>query len=144
MANKTSWRKKAVNALIEQGIDRANAERIFSSVYQQARRRVRKETSDKNINLTFETYNALVGRADSLIHVTLSDDKIKVSTQLRYRGENLETAYLNSRFANMAIAYDEVNELLTAYNDGEISYREFIDAIQEFKDTNPKYWRGKS
>lgn len=144
MAKKTSWRKRAIESMVEQGIDRANAERIFSSVYQQARRRVRKETSDKNINLTFETYNAIVGRANSLIDVTLSDDKIKVSTRLRYTGENLEQAYLNARFTNMAVAYDEVNDLLTAYNEGELSYREFIDAIQEFKDTNPKYWRGKS
>lgn len=144
MSKKISWRKKAVNSLIERGIDRANAERIFSSVYQQARRRVRKETSDKNINLTFETYNALAGRADSLIDVTLSDDKIKVTTQLRYRGEDLEQAYLNARFDAMASSYEEVAEFLDAYNEGELSYREFIDAIQEFKETNPKYWRGRS
>lgn len=144
MTKKISWRKKAVNSLIEQGIDRANAERIFSSAYQQARRRVRKDTSDKNINLTFETYNALAGRADSLIDVTLSDDKIKVTTQLRYRGEDLEQAYLNARFDAMASSYEEVAELLDAYNEGELSYREFIDAIQEFKETNPKYWRGIS
>lgn len=144
MAKKTSWRRKAINSLVEQGIDRANAERIFSSVYQQARRRVRKETADKNLNLTFETYNALVGGADSLIEVTLSDDKIKVTTQLRYRGEDLEQAYLNARFGAMTSSYEEVAELLDAYNKGELAYREFIDAIQEFKETNPKYWRGRS
>lgn len=144
MAKKTSWRRRAIQGMIEQGIDRANAERIFSSVYQQARRRVRKETSDKNINLTFETYNALIGRADSLIDVTLSDDKIKVTTQLRYRGEDLEQAYLNARFDVMASSYEEVAELLDAYNASELSYRDFIEAIQEFKETNPKYWRGRS
>lgn len=144
MNKKTSWRGKAINSLVEQGIDRANAERIFSSVYQQTRRRVRKETADKNLNLTFETYNALVGGADSLIEVTLSDDKIKVTTQLRYRGEDLEQAYLNARFGAMASSYEEVAELLDAYNKGELAYREFIDAIQEFKETNPKYWRGRS
>lgn len=144
MAKKTSWRRRAIQGMIEQGIDRANAERIFSSVYQQARRRVRKETSDKNINLTFETYNALIGRADSLIDVTLSDDKIKVTTQLRYRGEDLEQAYLNARFDAMASSYEDVAELLNAYNEGELSYKEFIERIQEFKKTNPKYWRGRS
>lgn len=144
MANKISWRKRAIESIVEQGIDRANAERIFSSVYQQARRKVRKETSDKNINLTFETYNALIGRADSLIDVTLSDDKIKVTTQLRYRGEDLEQAYINARFDAMASSYEEVEELLDAYNAGELSYRDFIEEIQEFKKTNPKYWRGRS
>lgn len=144
MAKKTNWRKRAIESMLEQGIDRANAARIFSSAYQQARRKVRKETSDKNINLTFETYNALIGRADSLIDVTLSDDKIKVTTQLRYRGEDLEQAYLNARFDRMASSYEEVAELLDAYNEGELSYRDFIEAIQEFKDTNPKYWRGRS
>lgn len=144
MANKISWRKRAIESIVEQGIDRANAERIFSSVYQQARRKVRKETSDKNINLTFETYNALIGRADSLIDVTLSDDKIKVTTQLRYRGEDLEQAYLNARFDAMASSYEEVAELLDAYNASELSYRDFIEAIREFKETNPKYWRGRS
>lgn len=147
MANKKqniSWKKSAIKSLIQQGIDRPNAERIYSSAYQQARRRLRKETSEKNINIAFETFSALAGRTDSLFDITLSNDKIKISTQLRYHGQDLETAYVNSRFEGMAKAYSEVAEYLDQYNNGELTYREYIDKIMQFKKTNPKYWRGKS
>ena len=39
----------------------------------------------------------------------------------------------------MADAYDKVNDILDDYVDGNISYEEFRDKIEEFRETDAEY-----
>ena len=58
--------------------------------------------------------------------------------------DNLEKAFTEKRFENMAKKYKEVDKLLQRYKKGKISYATFRDKIKQFRDTNREYQKAGS
>ena len=146
MAKRVSWRKLGIDRIISQNIEQnpliaANAGKIWENAYRQALRRARK-AGIKDINISrelfvssfYKTESALVefneGTSFAEVNLIQIADKFKEDTQKEF---------IKARFAGMAESYAKVNELLDGYLEGDISYEEFRDKIDEFRETDAEY-----
>lgn len=121
---RTNWKEETINQLIKQRkYDRKTAEWVFNKVYYQ----VSKQTLT---NRRFQTYNALFYKYNDFKAIISEDYEIS------YYGRIDDTKEIPRRFSGMANHYEEVNNLLEAYKKRELSEREFLRLIREFKKTN--------
>ena len=146
MAKRVSWRKLGIDRIISQNIEQnpliaANAGKIWENAYRQALRRARK-AGIKDINISRELFVSSFYKTESALF-ELSEgtsfaevNRIQIADKFK---EDTQKEFIKARFAGMAESYAKVNELLDGYLEGDISYEEFRDKIDEFRETDAEY-----
>lgn len=146
MAKRVSWRKLGIDRIISQNIDQnpliaANAGKIWENAYRQALRRARK-AGIKDINISRELFVSSFYKTESALFefsegTSFAEvNRIQIADKFK---EDTQKEFIKARFAGMAESYAKVNELLDGYLDGDISYEEFRDKIDEFRETDAEY-----
>lgn len=146
MAKRVSWRKLGIDRIISQNIEQnpliaANAGKIWENAYRQALRRARK-AGIKDINISrelfvssfYKTESALFEFSEGTSFVEVN--RIQIADKFK---EDTQREFIKARFAGMAQMYDKVNDILDGYLEGDISYEEFRDKIDEFRETDAEY-----
>ena len=146
MAKRVSWRKLGIDRIISQNIEQnplvaANAAKIWENAYRQALRRARK-AGIKDINISRELFVSSFYNTESALFefsegTSFAEvNRIQIADKFK---EDTQKEFIKARFAGMAEAYDKVNEILDGYLEGDISYEEFRDKIDEFRETDAEY-----
>ena len=141
-----SWRKLGIDRIISQNIEQnpliaANAGKIWENAYRQALRRARK-AGIKDINISRELFVSSFYNTESALFefsegTSFAEvNRIQIADKFK---EDTQKEFIKARFAGMAESYAKVNELLDGYLDGDISYEEFRDKIDEFRETDAEY-----
>lgn len=143
---KVSWKKLGIEELqYRYGFDKNMAELQWNRAYRKALRQVRKGADTKELNVARELYSSSFYRGTQLFDVKFNDFTPNVSVAEEFtRTDNLEKAFIEERFKNMATKYSDVAKLLDRYKKGKISYNTFKERIREFKDTNREYQKSGS
>lgn len=141
-----SWRKLGIDRIISQNIEQnpliaANAAKIWENAYRQALRRARK-TGVQNINISRELFISSFYKTESGLFTfsegTTFAEVNRIQIADKYK-EDAQKELIKARFAGMADAYPKVNDILDGYLEGDISYEEFRDKIDEFRETDAEY-----
>ena len=146
MAKRVSWRKLGIDRIISQNIEQnpliaANAGKIWENAYRQALRRARK-AGIKDINISRELFVSSFYKTESALFefsegTSFAEvNRIQIADKFK---ENTQKEFIKARFAGMAESYDKVNDILDDYLEGNISYEEFRDKIDEFRETDAEY-----
>ena len=146
MAKRVSWQKLGIDRIISQNIEQnpliaANAGKIWENAYRQALRRARK-AGIKDINISRELFVSSFYKTESALFefsegTSFAEvNRIQIADKFK---EDTQKEFIKARFAGMAESYAKVNELLDGYLDGDISYEEFRDKIDEFRETDAEY-----
>ena len=146
MAKRVSWRKLGIERIISQNIEQnpliaTNASKIWENAYRQALRRARK-AGIKDINISRELFVSSFYKTESALFkfsegTSFSEvNRIQIADKFK---EDTQKEFIKARFAGMADAYDKVNDILDNYVEGDISYDEFRDKIDEFRETDAEY-----
>ena len=146
MAKRVSWRKLGIDRIISQNIEQnpliaANAGKIWENAYRQALRRARK-AGIKDINISRELFVSSFYKTESALFefsegTSFAEvNRIQIADKFK---EDTQKEFIKARFAGMAESYPKVNELLDGYLEGDISYDEFRDKIDEFRETDAEY-----
>lgn len=146
MAKRVSWRKLGIDRIISQNIEQnpliaANAGKIWENAYRQALRRARK-AGIKDINISRELFVSSFYKTESALFefsegTSFAEvNRIQIADKFK---EDTQKEFIKARFAGMAESYSKVNELLDRYLEGDISYEEFRDKIDEFRETDAEY-----
>lgn len=146
MAKRVSWRKLGIDRIISQNIEQnpliaASAGKIWENAYRQALRRARK-AGIKDINISRELFVSSFYKTESALFefsegTSFAEvNRIQIADKFK---EDTQKEFIKARFAGMAESYAKVNELLDGYLDGDISYEEFRDKIDEFRETDAEY-----
>lgn len=141
-----SWRKLGIDRIISQNIEQnpliaANASKIWENAYRQALRRARK-AGVQNINISRELFISSFYKTESGLFTfsegTAFAEVNRIQIADKYK-EDAQKELIKARFAGMADAYPKVNDILDDYLEGDISYEEFRDNIDEFRETDAEY-----
>lgn len=146
MAKRVSWRKLGIDRIISQNIEQnpliaANAGKIWENAYRQALRRARK-AGIKDINISRELFVSSFYKTESALFefsegTSFAEvNRIQIADKFK---EDTQREFIKARFAGMAQTYDKVNNILDGYLEGDISYEEFRDKIDEFRETDAEY-----
>lgn len=146
MAKRVSWRKLGIDRIISQNIEQnpliaANAGKIWENAYRQALRRARK-AGIKDINISRELFVSSFYKTESALFefsegTSFAEvNRIQIADKFK---EDTQKEFIKARFAGMAESYDKVNDILDGYLEGDISYEEFRDKIDEFRETDAEY-----
>lgn len=146
MAKRVSWRKLGIDRIISQNIEQnpliaANAGKIWENAYRQALRRARK-AGIKDINISRELFVSSFYKTESALFefsegTSFAEvNRIQITDKFK---EDTQKEFIKARFAGMAESYPKVNEILDGYLEGDISYDEFRDKIDEFRETDAEY-----
>ena len=146
MAKRVSWRKLGIDRIISQNIEQnpliaANAGKIWENAYRQALRRARK-AGIKDINISRELFVSSFYKTESALFefsegTSFAEvNRIQIADKFK---EDTQREFIKARFAGMAESYPKVNEILDGYLEGDISYDEFRDKIDEFRETDAEY-----
>ena len=146
MAKRVSWRKLGIERIISQNIEQnpliaTNASKIWENAYRQALRRARK-AGIKDINISRELFVSSFYKTESALFefsegTSFAEvNRIQIADKFK---EDTQKEFIKARFAGMAETYPKVNEILDGYLDGDISYEEFRDKIDEFRETDAEY-----
>lgn len=146
MAKRVSWRKLGIDRIISQNIEQnpliaANAGKIWENAYRQALRRARK-AGIKDINISRELFVSSFYKTESALFefnegTSFAEvNRIQIADKFK---EDTQKEFIKARFAGMAESYPKVNEILDGYLEGDISYEEFRDKIDEFRETDAEY-----
>lgn len=141
-----SWRKLGIDRIISQNIEQnpliaANAGKIWENAYRQALRRARK-AGIKDINISRELFVSSFYKTESALFefsegTSFAEvNRIQIADKFK---EDTQKEFIKARFAGMAESYPKVNEILDGYLEGDISYEEFRDKIDEFRETDAEY-----
>ena len=108
-------------------------------------RRARKAGVTKNFNVSREVYASSFYQGSQLFNISFADisPSVKIASEFT-NVDDLEKAFTEKRFENMAKKYKEVDKLLQRYKKGKISYATFRDKIKQFRDTNREYQKAGS
>lgn len=146
MAKRVSWRKLGIDRIISQNIEQnpliaTNAGKIWENAYRQALRRARK-AGIKDINISRELFVSSFYKTESALFefsegTSFAEvNRIQIADKFK---EDTQKEFIKARFAGMAESYTKVNEILDCYLEGDISYEEFRDKIDEFRETDAEY-----
>lgn len=146
MAKRVSWRKLGIDRIISQNIEQnpliaANAGKIWENAYRQALRRARK-AGIKDINISRELFVSSFYKTESALFefsegTSFTEvNRIQITDKFK---EDTQKEFIKARFTGMAESYDKVNDILDDYVEGNISYEEFRDKIDEFRETDAEY-----
>lgn len=146
MAKRVSWRKLGIDRIISQNIEQnpliaANAGKIWENAYRQALRRARK-AGIKDINISRELFVSSFYKTENVLFefsegTSFAEvNRIQIADKFK---KDTQREFIKARFAGMAQTYDKVNDILDGYLEGDISYEEFRDKIDEFRETDAEY-----
>lgn len=145
-----SWRKLGIDRIISQNTNNplivANASKIWENAYRQALRRVRK-AGVQNINISRELFISSFYRTENALFKFEDGTEFGVTNRIQINDkfrEDTQREFIRSRFKGMAETYQEVDELVNSYANGDISYEEFRDKIEEFRETDEDYLKSGS
>lgn len=145
-----SWRKLGIERIISQNTDNplitANASKIWENAYRQALRRVRK-AGVQDINISRELFISSFYRTENALFQFENGSTFDVSNKIQINDkfrEDTQKEFIRARFKGMAETYQEVNELVNFYADGDISYEEFREGIEQFRETDEDYLKSGS
>ena len=143
---RTNWKKLGIEELqYRYGFERNIAEHYWENAYRQALRRARNSGVTKNFNVSREVYASAFYQGSQLFNISFANVSPSVNIASEFSNvENLERAFTEKRFENMAKKYKDVDKLLQRYKKGTISYATFRDKIQQFRDTNREYQKAGS
>lgn len=143
---RTNWKKLGIEELqYRYGFERNIAEHYWENAYRQALRRARKAGVTKNFNVSREVYASSFYQGSQLFSINFTSLSPSVNIASEFSSVvNLEKAFTEKRFENMAKKYKEVDKLLQRYKKGKISYATFRDKIKQFRDTNREYQKAGS
>ena len=143
---RTNWKKLGIEELqYRYGYERNIAEHYWENAYRQALRRARKAGVTTNFNVSREVYASAFYQGSQLFNISFANISPSVNIASEFSGvDNLERAFTEKRFENMAKKYKEVDKLLQRYKKGKISYATFRDKIKQFRDTNREYQKAGS
>ena len=143
---RANWKKLGIEELqYRYGFARNIAEHYWENAYRQALRRARKSGVTKNFNVSREVYASAFYQGSQLFNISFANVSPSVNIASEFNGvDNLERAFTEKRFENMAKKYKEVDKLLQRYKKGKISYATFRDKIKQFRDTNREYQKAGS
>lgn len=143
--NKISWYKKGIEELqYRYGFSEKYAKSFWESAYRKALRQTRKEgLFSPSFNVSREVYASAFYDSKGLYDIHIGDTGISVALEGNVSGKQREVTYVKSRFEKLASRYNEVNYMLEEYENGYISYEDFINGIQEFRNTNAEYLEHK-
>lgn len=146
MAKRVSWRKLGIDRIISQNIEQnpliaANAGKIWENAYRQALRRARK-AGIKDIIISRELFVSSFYKTESPLFEFSEGTSFKEVNRIQITDkfkEDTQKEFIKARFTGMAESYDKVNDILYDYVEGNISYEEFRDKIDEFRETDAEY-----
>lgn len=143
---KQNWRKLGIEELqARYGYDRNMAEKQWENAYRKALRRARKAGVGTDFNVAREVYSSTFYRGSQLFEIKFNDFSSNVNIAEEYANvDDLEKAFTERRFKNMATKYKDVNKWLNQYKRGRISYQTFRERVKNFRDTNLEYQRAGS
>ena len=143
---RTNWKKLGIEELqYRYGYERNIAEHYWENAYRQALRRARKAGVTKNFNVSREVYASSFYQGSQLFNISFANVSPSVNIASEFSNvDNLERAFTEKRFENMAKKYKEVDKLLQRYKKGTRSYATFRDKIKQFMDTNREYQKAGS
>ena len=143
---RTNWKKLGIEELqYRYGFERNIAEHYWENAYRPALRRARKSGVTKNFDVSREVYASAFNQGSQLFNISFASISPSVNIASEFSNvENLEKAFTEKRFENMAKKYKEVDKLLQRYKKGKISYATFRDKIKQFRDTNREYQKAGS
>lgn len=143
---RVNWKKEGITELqYRYGFDRNMAELQWERAYHKALRQVRKGADTKELNVAREVYSSAFYRGTQLFDINFDDltPSVKVADAFA-QTDNIEKAFIEQRFGNMAKKYSEVDKLVKRYKSGKMSYDTFKEKIKQFKDTNREYQKSGS
>lgn len=145
-----SWRKHGIERIISQNTNNplivANAPKIWENAYRQALRRVRK-AGVQDINISRELFISSFYRTENALFKFEDGTEFGVTNRIQINDkfrEDTQREFIRSRFKGMAETYQQVDELVNSYANGDISYEEFRDKIEEFRETDEDYLKSGS
>lgn len=143
---RTNWKKLGIEELqYRYGFERNIAEHYWENAYRKALRCARKAGVTKNFNVSREVYASSFYQGSQLFNINFTSLSPSVNIASEFSSvDNLEKAFTEKRFENMAKKYKEVDKLLQRYKKGKISYATFRDKIKQFRDTNREYQKAGS
>ena len=143
---RTNWKQLGIEELqYRYGFDRNVAEHYWENAYRQALRRARKAGVTKNFNVSREVYASSFYQGSQLFNISFADISPSVNIADEFsQATDLEKAFIEKRFENMAIKYKDVRKILNSYKRGKISYQSFREQIKKFRDTNAEYQKSGS
>lgn len=143
---KQNWRKLGIEELqARYGYDRNMAEKQWENAYRKALRRARKAGVGTDFNVAREVYSSTFYRGSQLFDINFNDFSPNVNIAEEYANvDDLEKAFTERRFKNMATKYKDVNKWLNQYKRGRISYQTFRERVKNFRDKNLEYQRAGS
>lgn len=143
---KQNWRKLGIEELqARYGYERNMAEKQWENAYRKALRRARKAGVGTDFNVAREVYSSTFYRGSQLFEIKFNDFSPNVSIAEEYANvDDLEKAFTERRFKNMATKYKDVNKWLNQYKRGRISYQTFRERVKTFRDSNLEYHRAGS
>lgn len=143
---RTNWKKLGIEELqYRYGYERNIAEHYWENAYRKALHRARKAGVTKNFNVSREVYASTFYQGSQLFNISFADISPSVNIASEFSNvDDLEKAFTEKRFENMAKKYKEVDKLLQRYKKGKISYVTFLEKIKYFRDTNREYQKAGS
>ena len=142
---KKNWTKLGIEELqVRYGYSKQLAETLWERAYRKALRRARSAGVGTDFNVARETYASTFYRGSQLFEIDVEEISPVVSIADEFQGQDIEKAFTEKRFENMAKKYAEVDEYLHQYKAGKISYKEFRSKIKTFRDTNAEYQKAGS
>lgn len=142
---KKNWRKLGIQELqARYGYERPLAETIWERAYRKALRRARSSGVGTDFNVAREVYASTFYRGSQLFNINVTDISPIVNIADEFRGQDIEKAFTEKRFENMAKKYSVVNEALEKYKKGEMDYKHFRIFIKKFRDTDTEYQKAGS
>lgn len=141
-----NWKQLGIEELqYRYGMEQNVAEHFWENAYRKALRRARKEGVTKDVNIAREVYSSTFYRGTQLFDIKFDDisPSVKIAEDFS-QATDLEKAFIEKRFENMAIKYKDVRKILNSYKRGKISYQSFREQIKKFRDTNAEYQKSGS
>lgn len=109
------------------GFERNIAEHYWENAYRQALRRARKAGVTKNFNVSREVYASSFYQGSQLFDISFANISPSVNIASEFsRVDDLEKAFTEKRFENMAKKYKEVNKLLERYKKVKFHMQRFV------------------
>ena len=141
-----NWKQLGIEELkYRYGMEQNVAEHFWENEYRKALRRARKEGVSTDVNIAREVYSSTFYRGTQLFDIKFDDISPSVNIADEFsQATDLEKAFIEKRFENMAIKYKDVRKILNSYKRGKISYQSFREQIKKFRDTNAEYQKSGS
>ena len=112
-----NWKQLGIEELqYRYGMEQNVAEHFWENAYRKALRRARKEGVSTDVNISREVYSSTFYRGTQLFDIKFDDisPSVKIAEDFS-QATDLEKAFIEKRFENMAIKYKDVRKILNSY-----------------------------